>query len=184
MTTVSAIPETCPSGEDSCFSHSADLRGRWPLRCSSYPGALREARSGERPRRDRVVWQPWLMSLEIADKLASVASALLGTAGLLCTLIGLALQWKSRTPRPSSRESDDEPSKPRLEVPPRSEWVPNPTYLPPPAPQWGGRRIGGAGGGSDPGSGRKLLPTGARVLRIGLVMLALSLVGIAVALAL
>ncbi|MEV0057666.1 hypothetical protein AB0H34_45155 [Saccharopolyspora shandongensis] len=68
--------------------------------------------------------------LEIADKLGSVLSALIGVVGLVLTVYGLRLQ--RRATRPTAPPPPPAPTgSTRLEVPDRSSWVPPSEYLPP-----------------------------------------------------
>ncbi|MGM1059332.1 hypothetical protein [Saccharothrix sp. Mg75] len=82
------------------------------------------------------------MSLELADQVASVTSAVLGAAGLACALVGLVLQWRDRrrarvaalftdpvvpdAPAPEAPTAEST----GLYVPSRNEWVPDPSNLP------------------------------------------------------
>ncbi|MBB5153134.1 hypothetical protein [Saccharopolyspora phatthalungensis] len=78
--------------------------------------------------------------LEIADKLGSVLSALIGLVGLVLTGYGLWLQRRT-TPTPPVLQpppADPPEPEPRLEVPDRSDWVPPSTHLPPGSQGYGG----------------------------------------------
>ncbi|TDD49637.1 hypothetical protein [Saccharopolyspora elongata] len=110
--------------------------------------------------------------LEIADKLGSVLSALIGLLGLGLTVYGLRLQ--RRATRPTAPPPPPAPTDPtRLEVPARSAWVPSSEYLP-----------SGQFSGMDQGFGYPPMrqtrvpgPTPSRtVLVIGLVLLAVAIV--------
>ncbi|MGW5648228.1 hypothetical protein ACWEV3_02570 [Saccharopolyspora sp. NPDC003752] len=89
--------------------------------------------------------------LEIADKLGSVLSALIGVVGLALTVHGLRLQRRATRPTApppiANAPLPPDPTGPpptgptRLEVPDRSAWVPPSEHLPPgsswPAPGFG-----------------------------------------------
>ncbi|MCI2416195.1 hypothetical protein MOQ72_02060 [Saccharopolyspora sp. K220] len=113
--------------------------------------------------------------LEIADKLGSVLSALIGLIGLVLTGYGLRLQRRAAspptpappfptppapappTPAPSAPappvvpppEPPPEPEPERLEVPHRADWVPSPEHLPA-GPAWGSDGYGGQPAGQQP----------------------------------
>ncbi|WP_101376452.1 hypothetical protein [Saccharopolyspora spinosa] len=97
-----------------------------------------------------VFWQS-VRVLEIADKLGSVLSALIGLVGLILTVYGLRLQRRAASPAPPPTPTAPPPQAPAvppqpeptwLEVPDRADWVPSPEHLPPgsyggPAQGWG-----------------------------------------------
>ncbi|MDU0293115.1 hypothetical protein [Saccharothrix longispora] len=136
------------------------------------------------------------MTLELADQIASVTSAVLGAAGLVCALLGLVLQRRDRERAPADPyATPPAPTPPApaplagpdagggLYVPERGEWVPDPSHLPPYGGTWGST----AGGAQDhrqtpafedvpPTTGRTLLVVGASLL--GLCAVA-ALVGLA-----
>lgn len=79
------------------------------------------------------------MTLELADQVASVTSAVLGAAGLVCALVGLVLRRRDRERAPADPYATP-PAPPPLAgpdaggglyVPERGEWVPDPSHLPP-----------------------------------------------------
>ncbi|MEV0086696.1 hypothetical protein [Saccharopolyspora sp. NPDC050642] len=113
--------------------------------------------------------------LEIADKLGSVLSALIGVVGLVLTVYGLRLQRRaSRPTAPPPIANAPLPSDPtRLEIPDRSAWVPSSEYLPP------GQSTGMDQGFGYPPMQQPYAPGQAAprrtVLVIGLVLLAIAI---------
>ncbi|MEV0701511.1 hypothetical protein AB0I53_26870 [Saccharopolyspora sp. NPDC050389] len=122
--------------------------------------------------------------LEIADKLGSVLSALIGLIGLGLTVYGFRLQRRATRPAASPPIANAPlPSDPtglpqsgpvRLEVPDRSAWVPSSEYLPP------GQSTGTDQGFGYPPMQQPYVPGQAAprrtVLVIGLVLLAVAIV--------
>ncbi|MGW1677949.1 hypothetical protein [Saccharopolyspora sp. NPDC002376] len=107
--------------------------------------------------------------LEIADKLGSVLSALIGLIGLVLTVYGLRLQRRATRaaqlpPMPTGLAESDQA---RLGVPERADWVPPSKYLPPGG--WSGEQMMRREPPS-PASPRRM------VLVTGLVLLAVSVV--------
>ncbi|MDQ2585867.1 hypothetical protein [Saccharothrix yanglingensis] len=128
------------------------------------------------------------MTLELADQVASVTSAVLGAAGLVCALVGLVLQRRDRERAPADPYAAPTAPPPLagpdaggggLYVPERGEWVPDPSHLPPYGGTWGSTPDHLQPSASEdvpPTTGRTLLVVGASLL--GLCAVA-ALVGLA-----
>ncbi|GAA0524193.1 hypothetical protein GCM10011581_44880 [Saccharopolyspora subtropica] len=120
--------------------------------------------------------------LEIADKLGSVASALIGLVGLVLTGYGLWLQRRASSapppppPPPPLPLPPPAPERPRLEIPDRADWVPSPDHLPAgdyggPPPFWTSP--------DQPGSPPPPMALPVRARRRGVLVTGLVLLGVA-----
>ncbi|WP_190818021.1 hypothetical protein [Saccharopolyspora pogona] len=118
-------------------------------------------------------WQS-VRVLEIADKLGSVLSALIGLVGLVLTVYGLRLQRRatraaSLPPMPTALAESDQA---QLEVPERTDWVPPSKYLPPAG--WSGEQMMRGEPPSSASPRRMVLVTGLVLLAVAVVLGAAS----------
>lgn len=129
--------------------------------------------------------------LDVADKLGSVLSALVGLLGVALTAYGLRLQHRDRAvsppePPPASQDSAED-SPPGLHIPSPGERVPDSRYLPsPPRSPSAPQTPSGAQPGQVCGGAGEPLPDGPASWwrrSVPVLVLGLALVGVALGLA-